>query len=62
MTKKKNTQISVSQEENTHVQYVFEQYHQIANDLRESKDQNQTETAFKRKEETKITKACDFPL
>ncbi len=46
MTKKKNTQISLPQEENTQVQYVFEQYHQIANHLHASKDQKQAETAL----------------
>ncbi|HWS83866.1 MAG TPA: hypothetical protein VN207_06360, partial [Ktedonobacteraceae bacterium] len=46
MTKKKNIQISVSQEENTQVQQVFEHYHQIANNLHASKDQKQAETAL----------------
>jgi tetratricopeptide (TPR) repeat protein len=46
MSKKKNTPISVSQEENAQAQPVFEQYHQIANDLRASKDQKQAETAL----------------
>ena len=46
MAKKKNMPISVSQEENTQVQHLFEQYHQIANNLHASKDQKQTETAL----------------
>jgi len=46
MTKKKATPISVSQEEHTQVQHVFEQYHQIANNLHVSEDQKQIETAL----------------
>src|SRR5436853_4721521 len=46
MAKKKNMPISVSQEENTQVQHLFEQYHQIANNLHASKDQTQAETAL----------------
>jgi len=46
MAKKKITQIAVSSEENTQVQQVFEQYHQIANNLHASKDQKQVETAL----------------
>src|SRR5437588_9153107 len=46
MTKKKNTQISLPQEENTQVQHVFEQYHQIAKNLHASKDQKQAEAAL----------------
>src|SRR5260370_16714427 len=46
MGKKKNTPISVSQEEHAQAQYTFEQYHQIADNLRMSKDQKQAETAL----------------
>jgi tetratricopeptide (TPR) repeat protein len=46
MAKKKNTQTPVSQEENVQAQQMLEQYHQIANDLHVSKDQEQTETVL----------------
>src|SRR5882762_6720242 len=46
MAKKKNTPISVSQEENAQAQHVLEQYHQIATNLRVSEDQKQAETAL----------------
>jgi len=46
MAKKKNTQISVSQEDSKQAQQKLEQYHQIANNLHESADQMQAETAL----------------
>jgi len=46
MAKKKNTPISVSQEETAQAQHVFEHYHQIAHNLHASKDQKQVETAL----------------
>ena len=46
MAKKKNTQVSVSQEDNVQAQPIFEQYHQLAAHLRECKDQQQLETAL----------------
>jgi len=46
MTKKKSTSIVISQEENTQVQHVFAQYHQIATNLHASKDEKQVETAL----------------
>lgn len=46
MTKKKITRISVSQEEHSQTQHIFEQYPQIANNLRMSKDQEQVEIAL----------------
>jgi hypothetical protein len=46
MAKKKITQIAVSSEENTQVQHVLAQYHQIANNLHASKDQKQVETTL----------------
>jgi tetratricopeptide (TPR) repeat protein len=46
MAKKKNTQLSISEEENTQVQHVLEQYHQLANNLHVSEDQKQVETAL----------------
>jgi tetratricopeptide (TPR) repeat protein len=46
MTKKKNTQLSVSQEENAQVQHILEQYHQIANNLHVSEDHIQAEAAL----------------
>lgn len=46
MAKKKNTQIPVSQEENAQAQQVLEHYHQVANNLHASKDQQQAETAL----------------
>src|SRR5256885_13809311 len=46
MAKKKNTQISVSQEDNAQAQHILEQYHQIANDLHASADQKQAEAAL----------------
>jgi tetratricopeptide (TPR) repeat protein len=46
LSKKKNTQMTVSQEENTQVQHVFEHYQQIAANLHASKDQEQAETAL----------------
>jgi tetratricopeptide (TPR) repeat protein len=46
MSKKKTAQISVSQEEHTQAQHVFEHYQQIANDLHASKNQQQAETAL----------------
>lgn len=46
MAKKKTTQISVSQEDSKQAQQMLEQYHQIANNLHESKDQKQAQTAL----------------
>jgi tetratricopeptide (TPR) repeat protein len=46
MVKKKSPQTSVSQEENLQAQHILERYHQIATDLRESKDQEQTEAVL----------------
>jgi tetratricopeptide (TPR) repeat protein len=46
LSKKKTTQITVSQEETTQVQHVFEHYQQIANNLHASKNQEQAETAL----------------
>src|SRR5712692_10114410 len=46
MTKKKNTQISVSQEDTRQAQQVLEQYHQVAVNLHASTDQKQAETAL----------------
>ena len=46
MAKKKNTQITVSQEDNTQAQHVLEQYHQIAGNLHTSADQEQAEAAL----------------
>jgi len=46
MAKKKNTQISVSQEDNAQAQHILELYHQIANDLHASADQKQAEAAL----------------
>src|SRR5690348_17160518 len=46
MAKKKITRISVSQEETAQTQHIFEHYHQIAKDLRESENQKQAETAL----------------
>src|SRR5436853_7790461 len=46
MAKKKTTQISVSQEEDVQAQHMLEQYHQIATNLHESKDREQTEAVL----------------
>ncbi len=46
MTKKKNPQISVSQEDNRQAQQMLEQYHRIANNFRASADQEQVETVL----------------
>jgi tetratricopeptide (TPR) repeat protein len=46
MAKKKNTPISVSQEENAQAQQMLEQYQQIATTLRASTDQQEVETAL----------------
>ena len=46
MSKKKNMQITVSQEEIIQAQHVFERYQQIANNLHASKNQEQAETAL----------------
>ena len=46
MAKKKHTQITVSQEENTQAQHIFEQYHELAGKLRTSTQQEQAETAL----------------
>src|SRR5438105_3266132 len=46
MAKKKNTQISVSQEDNAQAQHILEQYQQIANDLHTSADQEQAEAVL----------------
>src|SRR5437763_46622 len=46
MAKKKNTPMSISQEETAQAQHVLEQYHQIATNLRVSEDQKQAETAL----------------
>jgi tetratricopeptide (TPR) repeat protein len=46
MAKKKNTQIPISQGENTQAQAVFEHYRQIATDLHSSSDQQQAQAAL----------------
>src|SRR6266550_5294950 len=46
MAKKKNTQIAVSQEDNTQAQQILEQYHEIAGNLHTSTDQKQAEDAL----------------
>jgi tetratricopeptide (TPR) repeat protein len=46
MAKKKNTSVSVSQEDNMQAQPILEQYHQIANTLHVSTDQKQAEAAL----------------
>lgn len=46
MAKKKNTQIAVSQEDNTQAQHVIEEYHQVAGNLHTSADQEQAEAAL----------------
>ncbi len=46
MAKKKNTQIAVSQEDNTQAQHILEQYHEIAGNLHTSTDQKQAEDAL----------------
>src|SRR5438270_57770 len=46
MAKKKNTQIAVSQEDNTQAQHMLEQYHEIAGNLHTSTDQEQAEAAL----------------
>lgn len=46
MPKKKNTSVSVSQEDNVQAQNILTQYHQITHNLHESTDQKQAETAL----------------
>jgi tetratricopeptide (TPR) repeat protein len=46
MVKKKSPQTSVSQEENLQAQHMLEHYHQIATNLHECKDQEQTEAVL----------------
>lgn len=46
MAKKKNTQTAASQEEHVQAQQLFGHYHQIAHDLHESKDEQQTEAVL----------------
>lgn len=46
MTKKKTTQIHVSQEDNTQAQHILEQYHQIADDLHVVTSREQAEAAL----------------
>ena len=46
MAKKKHTQPSISQEESKQAQQLLEQYHAVANNLHESSDQKQAETAL----------------
>lgn len=46
MAKKKHTQPAISQEDNTQMQHVFEQYHQIVGNLHASADQEQAEVAL----------------
>ncbi len=46
MAKKKNTKISVSQEDSIQAKPILEHYHQLANSLRESTDQKQAEAVL----------------
>lgn len=46
MAKKKHTQITVSQEENTQAQHTLEQYHELASKLRATTEQKQVEAAL----------------
>jgi len=46
MAKKKNTQIAVSQEDNTQAQHILEQYREIAGNLHTSTDQEHAEDAL----------------
>src|SRR5437588_11303024 len=46
MAKKKNTQIAVSQEDNTQAQHILEQYHEIAGNWHTSTDKKQAEDAL----------------
>lgn len=46
MAKKKNTSVSVSQEDNVQAQNILEQYHQIAQNLKASTNQKQAEEAL----------------
>src|SRR2546421_12968320 len=46
MTRKKDTTTVVSQEENAQVQHILEQFHQIADNLHDSSNQQQAEAAL----------------
>ena len=46
MAKKKTKPISIAQEDNIEAQHVLEQYHQVAQNLRQSTDQKQAESAL----------------
>src|SRR5438105_8486934 len=43
MTRKKETHITIPAEDHAQIQHILEQFHQIAHDLRNSTDQQQTE-------------------
>src|SRR5947209_17271830 len=46
MAKKKTTPLSISAEDNAQAQSLFEQYHQIASNLRTATDQKAAETTL----------------
>src|SRR2546425_3177297 len=60
MAKKKNTSISLSQEDNARVQQVLEHYQQIAGNLHTSADQKQAEAALT--EINNMTEAAQMAL